>query len=206
MIRRTLINGEENTPSTDLVKSIDDKNVVIYVNAFTEDSAKNFYNEFSKAVKARQQVIPIVIDSYGGYVDSLISMMDIIESSSVPVATIATGKAMSCGSILLSCGKDGMRYIAPSARVMIHHVSRATWGKVPDMKVDVEESERIQELIFSKMAKNCGKQPKYFLDQLKERGNIDWYLTPEECVKHNVVNHIKLPEFRTKVTIETILV
>lgn len=206
MLTKTVINGEESNQSSDIIKTIDDKIIIIYVNSFTEESAKNFYNEFNKASKSKQQIIPILIDSYGGAVDALVSMMDIVESSTIPVATICLGKAMSAGAFLLSCGKEGMRYIAPSARVMIHHITSFSWDKFPEMKVKVEETERLQELIFRKMARNCGKNSGYFLDELKVRGNTDWYLSPEECLKHNIVNHIKIPQLKTEISIKNVLV
>lgn len=189
----------------DLSKVMDDTSITLYVNSFTEESAKQFYLDFNKALRHDQTLIPILIDSYGGYVDSLLFMMDLIESSPVPVATFAVGKAMSCGSILLTCGTPGMRFIAPTARVMIHNVSSATWGKHHDMAVDVKETERLQQVAFHKMAKNCGKPKNYFLDQLKKKGNTDWFLTPEDAKKHGLVNHVKVPIFSTNIIVQNII-
>ena len=76
-----------------------------------------------------QKVIPVVIDSYGGQVYSLMSMIAAIESAELPVATIVEGKAMSCGAVLLSFGEQGMRFADPHATVMIHDVSSGGYGK-----------------------------------------------------------------------------
>jgi ATP-dependent Clp protease protease subunit len=187
--------------SRSVVDYIESKIVSIYVNEFTEVSAKSFADSMMAAQKTEQKIIPVYIDSYGGACDALIVMMDLIEASKVPVATIAMGKAMSCGSVLLTCGAEGMRFIAPTARVMVHHVSSMVWGNVADLKVAVEETDRLQQVIFTKMAKNCQKPDNYFLDILKEKGNIEWFLTSQECFKHNVVNHVKLPTLKTEVTV-----
>ena len=195
---------ENGTPTAcaSIIKDfVETKMVSVYVNSFNEVAAKEFYTNFTAALKTGQSVIPVYIDSYGGYVDSVILMMDLIESSTVPVATIAMGKAMSCGSVLLSCGTEGMRFVAPTSRVMIHHMASTQEGKIPEIKVSYEESERLQKLMFAKMAQHCGKPDSYFLDILKEKGNTDWYLTPEECVSHNLANHVRLPRLYTDVII-----
>ncbi len=172
---------------------------VITVNAFTEVSAKEFRKEFNDAIATGQKVIPIEIDSYGGQVYALTSMMETIAASPVPVATIATGKAMSCGAMLLSCGTEGMRYIRPYSTVMIHEVSSFAFGKLEEIKADVKEAARLNKFLFREMAKNCGKNRNYFIDIVAERKNADWFLDAEDVVKHNLAN--KIGSFSMKVTI-----
>ena len=203
-IHKKVNNGEAEFLE-ELLKTIEESSGVIYVNEFSELASKQFYTDFNKAIKGRQTLIPILIDSYGGAVDSLLFMMDLIESSPVPVATFAMGKAMSCGSILLTCGTDGMRFIAPSARVMIHNVSAGAIGKQPEIENYAEEVKRMQFLAFQKMAKNCGKKKDYFLNLMKKRGYTDWYLTPYECKKYGLINHIRVPTFSTNIVIQNVI-
>jgi len=185
----------------ELKKKIQEKSLIVYVNHFTEASAKDFYTHFSKAHESGQSIIPIVIDSYGGAVDSLISMIDVIKSSEKPVATVCMGKAMSCGSVLLSCGNEGMRYMAPNSRVMIHNVASMAIGKTEHLKRTVQETERIEKVIFDIMDQNCGQRRGFFKDKIKD--NLDLYLTAHECKKYNLINHIRVPKFNTKITVET---
>ena len=74
--------------------------IIVKVNKFTEDSSKKFHQEMAAAHNSGQKVIPIVIDSYGGQVYSLMSMISAIQAAELPVATIVEGKAMSCGAVL----------------------------------------------------------------------------------------------------------
>jgi chlorite dismutase len=52
------------------------------------------------------------------------------------------------------------------------------------------------------MAKNCGKPEDYFLKIIHEKGHTDWYLTPKEAKKHNLVNHIKVPSYQCDVVVQ----
>jgi ATP-dependent Clp endopeptidase proteolytic subunit ClpP len=177
-------------------KFIDDLPVVLRVRRFDETTAKEFSSLISKAQNTGQPVIPIIIDSYGGQVYSLLSMISDIKHSRIPVATIVQGKAMSCGAILFSCGADGMRYMDPDATVMIHDVSSMEYGKVEEIKASAEETERLNKKIYHIMAENCGHHKDYFLDIVHERGHADWFLEADECKKHNLANHLHVPEFK----------
>jgi len=176
--------------------------ITITVNEFTTESAAKFRGMVALAVHTGQTVIPVVIDSYGGEVYSLISMLDTIDACPVPVATFATGKAMSCGAVLLTAGAPGLRFVGPSACVMIHEVASGAKGKIEEIKADVQESERLNKMIFGRMAKNCKRNETYFQDIIHEKNHADWYLTAEDALKHGVVDHIKVPSFKVAIKVE----
>ena len=178
------------------------KVAVVYVNDFTEESVREFYGSMIKAQSSDQPVIPIVIDSYGGQVDALTSMIDIVRSMKKPVATIVLGKAMSCGAILFSCGTQGYRFIGPNARLMIHDVSSFAFGKTSEVASRAEEQKRIQKWATDTLDTNCGKQTGYFEGLIKEKDRADWFLTPEECVQHGLANKIGVPSMEYKVKYE----
>jgi ATP-dependent Clp protease protease subunit len=177
-------------------KLVDDLPVVIRVNKFDEASAKTFSALMSKAQSTGQPIVPVVIDSYGGQVYSLMSMISDIQHSKIPVATIVQGKAMSCGAILFSFGAKGKRYMDPDATLMIHDVSSMAWGKVEEVKVSAEETERLNQKIYHMMAENCGQHEEYFLEIVHEKGHADWFLDAKECKKHKLASHLRVPEMK----------
>jgi ATP-dependent protease ClpP protease subunit len=93
--------------------------------------------------------------------------------------------------------------MAPDATLMIHEASTGTWGKNQEVQSDAKELERLNRIIFRLLASNCGKDPDYFLDLMyKGKRNADWYLTAMDAKKHNLANHIKIPEFKTRIKVE----
>jgi ATP-dependent Clp protease protease subunit len=173
---------------------------IVMVNRFDEVSAKQFYTDMSEAENSDQNIIPIVIDSYGGAVYSLLAMIDCIRSSKKKIATISLSKSMSCGAVLLTCGDEGLRFASPSATILIHDVSSWTYGKVLDLKVDAKETSRLNTKIYGIMNKNTGHKAKYFQNIVQEKGHADWYITPEEAKSHNIVNHVRIPRFNIKLS------
>ena len=176
--------------------------VVIRVNKFDEKAAEDFSKQMARAQNTGQPVVPVIIDSYGGQVYSLMSMISDIQHSRLQVATIVQGKAMSCGAILFSFGLEGMRYMDPDATVMIHDVSSMGWGKVEEIKAEAKEVERLNQKIYRMMAKNCGHHEEYFLDIVHEKGHADWFLDAKEAKRHKLANKLKVPEMKIGVKVE----
>ena len=181
---------------------IDDLPVVIRVRKFDEAAAKEFSTQMTKAQNTGQPVVPVIIDSYGGQVYSLMSMISDIKHSRIAVATIVQGKAMSCGAILFSFGKEGMRFMDPDATLMIHDVSSMNWGKVEEIKSSAEETERLNQKVYKMMAKNCGHHEDYFLDIIHEKGHADWFLEADEGLKHNLTNHTHIPTLKIEARVK----
>ena len=176
--------------------------VIIRVNKFDEESAKDFASQIALAHNTGQKVIPIIIDSYGGQVYSLMSMIASIKSASLPIATIVEGKAMSCGAILFSFGEEGMRYVDPDATIMIHDVSSGMWGKVEEIKASAAEVERLNKKVYTMMARNCGQSDDYFIEEVHKRGRADWYLDAKETKKIKLANHMRIPKMTINVNLD----
>lgn len=166
----------------------------IWVTNFTTESAQEF-RERLKEISAEDQTKPIIvyIDSYGGQVDAMASMIATMDEIPNPIITSAFGKAMSCGAILLSHGD--IRFCDPHARIMVHRVSAATWGDTDDMKNDVEEIARINRYWLGFLAANSNMAGGY--DELeslmKSKDGRDRYLTAEEAQHMGLVDVVGRP-------------
>lgn len=177
-----------------------DPPVVVLVQEFDEKSVKEFREQMEKAHHTGQPVIPIVIDSFGGGVYACLDMIGHVQKATLPVYTIITGKAMSAGAILFSMGEK--RYMAEHATLMIHDASTFAFGKTEEIKSDSAEIERLNNLIFKLMAKNCGQDEKYFLDIVHQKGHADWYLNVKDAKKHKLCTHVGIPELTMKISVQ----
>jgi len=175
--------------------------IIIRVNKFDEESAKKFVGEMASAHNTGQKVIPVVIDSYGGEVYSLMAMISSIRDAELPVATIVQGKAMSCGAVLFTFGDEGLRFMDPNATLMIHDVSSMEWGKVEELKASTKETERLNEKVYTMMARNCGKKDDYFLKIVDKKRHADWFLDADEAKKHKLTNQLRIPTMKISIDI-----
>ena len=165
----------------------------ILVNEFTEESVRDFKVQFDELRQMKLPVIPIYIDSLGGEVYSLLAMLDIIEYNDIPVSTIAIGKAMSAGAVLLASGYPGLRFMGQHSTVMIHDISAFVHGKISDLKSDIKEIERLDDLTYSILDRSCGKADDYFKKLVRKTQNGSVYIDAEQAKKYNIIDHIGVP-------------
>jgi ATP-dependent Clp protease protease subunit len=172
----------------------------IFITDFNDSATISFYQTFLKLHSdPNVKVIPIVISSYGGQVHSLLAMLDIMKTSTKPVSTIALGKAMSCGAVLLSAGTRGYRFASEHTDIMIHEVSTREFGKISDIENGTKSTIHLNKLLFRILQANSTlKDANYLLKKMKSAGNVDWYLTAREYRKMGLIDHVAVPNL-TKV-------
>ena len=167
----------------------------IWVTQFTEKSALQFRQQVLEASEAEgpDKPITIYIDSYGGYVDSLASMLETLDEVPNPIITVAAGKSMSCGAILLSHGD--YRFCGRYARVMVHEVSSVVWGNTRTIKNDANETIRLNRKFMELLARNCGmKGYEELKAHFKDKDADELWMGPEEALKFGIVDHIGMPK------------
>lgn len=174
----------------------------IWVTEFNTESAKQFTTDINEAHSTGQTVIPVVVDSFGGDVYSLLSMIADISAAELPVATIARSKAMSAGSFLTAAGTPGYRYADPECTFMIHEVGSATWGKVVDLRADTAEAQRLNRRLFDMLDRQCDQAPGYFAEQVHNNGHADLYWTANQARRHRLIDHVRIPKFTVDVHCE----
>lgn len=188
------------------IKEFLDLPISITINDFNESSVKKMTIGISKAQQTRQEILPILIDSYGGDAYALMSMISLLESYEYPVATIVAGKAQSCGAILFAMGTPGYRFMSPHAVLMLHQVSSFLEGKVNETASGQKESERLNDLAYELMAKQCGKPKDYFTELMFSKGNADLFLNAKEAKKHKICDHIRIPSLKTTISVKIELI
>lgn len=130
--------------------------------------------------------IQFFINSPGGYVTDGFAIYDTIQSLNSPVSTICTGLAASMGSILLSVGTKGKRFIQPHAKVMIHQPSGGARGQASNIEIQANEILKTKELSARILADNCGQD----FDRVMKDFNRDYWMDADESLKYGIVDGI----------------
>ncbi|MBI1781522.1 MAG: ATP-dependent Clp protease proteolytic subunit [Sphingobacteriales bacterium] len=130
--------------------------------------------------------ITFYINSPGGIVTSGMVMYDTMQMIKSPVSTVCMGMAASMGSILLSGGKKGRRFIFPNGEVMIHQPSGGGRGTSADLEIMAEQVKKTKELGAKILADNCGKT----VDQIMKDFDRDYWMDAKESVAYGIVDKI----------------
>jgi ATP-dependent Clp protease protease subunit len=133
---------------------------------------------------APNKEIQLIVNSQGGYVTSGFAIYDTMKSISSPISTVCSGLAASMGSIILSAGTKGRRFILPNARVMIHQPSGGAGGPASDIEIQMDEIIKTKRLGAEILAANCGQT----VDKIMKDFNRDYWMSADESVNYGIVD------------------
>ncbi len=151
-----------------------------------DKSARHIVDRLMYLDSLKHSEIKFYINSPGGYVTSGFSIYDTIREIKSPVSTICTGLAASMGSILLSAGEKGRRFIQPHARVMIHQPSGGGRGVASDIEITAQEIIKTKELSARILAENSGQT----FEKIMKDFNRDHWMGAEESLAYGIVDEI----------------
>ena len=145
--------------------------------------------------------VTFYINSFGGVVEALLALYDIIQMIEAPVSTICFGEASSAAAILLAAGSKGLRFATPNAQIMIHQVQiQGLEGSGSDIANETRRIKVLKKQLTEILARHCG-QPyrKVYRDC-----EADKYLSATEAKDYglidNIINFSKpIPDLVTRV-------
>ncbi len=132
--------------------------------------------------------IRFFINSPGGIVTSGMVIYDTMKMIKSPVSTICMGLAASMGSILLSGGVKGKRFIYPHGEVMIHQpsIGGSLQGVSADLEIQAVQMRKVKEIGAKILAENCDKT----MEQILKDFDRDYWMDADEAVKYGIVDKI----------------
>ncbi len=130
--------------------------------------------------------IYIYVNSPGGSVTAGLSIVDTMNHIKPDVATVCVGMAASMGSIILSQGQKGKRFILPNAEVMIHQPWGGAQGQASDIEITAKHIVKTKNRLNNMLA----KATKQSLKQIEKDTDRDFFMDAEESVAYGIVDKI----------------
>ncbi|MDB5223640.1 MAG: ATP-dependent Clp protease proteolytic subunit [Chitinophagaceae bacterium] len=167
-------------------KFIEQRKIFLW-GAVDDKSAKDITNRllYLEAMDPGKE-IKFYINSPGGIITSGMVIYDTMQMISSPVSTICMGMAASMGSILLSGGKKGKRFIYPHGEVMIHQPSGGGQGTSADLEIMAIQILKAKQLGAKILADNCGQT----YDKVMEDFDRDYWMDAKESMAYGIVDKI----------------
>jgi len=130
--------------------------------------------------------ITMYINSPGGSVVSMWSIIDTMNLIKPKVSTICLGLAASAASVILANGEKGKRAILPHAEVMIHQPLGGVQGQASDIIITAEHILRSKNELTKFLAQKTG-QP---IDKMEKDMDRDFYMSAQESLEYGIVDKI----------------
>lgn len=134
----------------------------------------------------KREPIKIYINSYGGSVYDMWSLIDIILNAKSPIYTYCTGYAMSAAFQIFLAGSK--RFATKHTAFMYHQISCWRQGKYQDLVEDRKRMDFLQKTIEEYVIDRT-KLTKAELDDIRERKK-DFFINPQNALKWGIIDEI----------------
>lgn len=163
---------------------------IIFLGSEINEDVANIINAqllYLNSITDKDEDIKMFINSPGGSCIDGLAIYDVMNFIDPDVSTYCMGMCASMGSILVSSGAKGKRYILPNGEVMIHQVSSGT-GRVQnaDLQIAATQSQKMQNKLYSILSINTGKS----FEEIEKDADRDHWFTAQEAVDYGLVDKI----------------
>jgi ATP-dependent Clp protease protease subunit len=142
--------------------------------------------------------LTFLINSEGGHVNDGFAIIDVMDTSRLPVQTVGTGLIASMALLILAAGHKGTRTITKNTEIMAHQWIGGMEGKFHELMAVTNEHIRVKALFIQHFLRHSSMNEKQINDVLFAPS--DRWLTPQECKKFGLCDHVTqfldIPEIR----------
>lgn len=132
--------------------------------------------------------LTMFFNTCGGECSEGFAVIDLMETSRLPIATVGIGQISSMGVLLLSAGTPGMRTITKNSEVMAHQFAGYFSGKQHELIATQHAYQLLEKRFFRHFLRHSLMTEKQIRSVLFAPS--DRYLTPAECKKFGLVDRV----------------
>jgi ATP-dependent Clp protease protease subunit len=130
--------------------------------------------------------ITVYVNSPGGSVTAGLAIYDTIQYVKPQVSTICIGQASSMGAVLLAAGSKGKRFALPNARIMIHQPLGGARGQARDLKIQVAEMTRLEQVLYEILSKATGHP----VERIAQDCDRDNFMSASEAKQYGLIDEV----------------
>ena len=186
--------ADDNAVWHPFIRKLAEKRTIFLYNSIDAGIAKNIIPAILYLDgQSSEDPIKIYINSDGGDIVDLFAIYDVLQMVKSPIQTVCVGRAYSSAALILASGTKGMRYISPTANIMIHHLQvESLNGSKTQVDIEIEQLERDNKIWLELLARHTGQT----FSQINEDCANDKYMSPKEAVSYGIVDKIIKPATR----------
>ena len=118
---------------------------------------------------------------------SVYDLMQVVKANR-DIATFGYGRVYSAAVLLLAAGTAGKRYIAKTARMMIHHCSSNAGGTHPDIRANFDELKKVEDMMVEALAEHSALSVGEIYNIMSR--NTDEFFSAEDALEMGIVDKI----------------
>jgi len=159
---------------------------VVFLRGTIQDSVADDVAAQLLALDARsEEDITLVIDSPGGDVTGIFTIVDTMQTLRSTVHTRCVGLAASAAAVVLATG-TGTRSATPNSRILLHQPHGGISGQAKDIEIQAREIAYLRQRLEEILAERT-KQP---IAKIRADTDRDYWLTAEAAKEYGVIDEV----------------
>lgn len=139
-------------------------------------------------VKRKKKELILMICSSGGNLQEAFALIDVMNSSVVPIKTVGLGSIASCGLLIFMSGSVGRRVLTSNTSILSHQFSWHTEGKAHELFATIKEMELTHRRMIDLYKKCTGADDSTIKDYLLPAQDI--WLSAQDALKLHICDQI----------------
>lgn len=168
-----------------------DRGIVLLTGGIDVEMAARIYGEIiAYNTEEKVEQIQMIINSQGGEVSAGFSIIDMMESSRIPVHTFGTGEIASMGLMVFMAGARGKRMITPRTSILSHRFSDRTGGNHSQLVACRKEQDMTHDRIVNHYLQCTSVKTRKGLERTLLK-TVDTWLSPMEALKYGITDIVQ---------------
>ncbi len=138
--------------------------------------------------KRKKKELLLMVNSDGGNLGDAFALIDVMNSSTIPVKTVGLGSIASAGLCIFLAGAKGRRVLTPNTSIMSHQFSWGSQGKAHELFATMKEFELTHQRMINLYKKTTGLDDETIKKVLLPPQDV--YLSAEEALEYNICDHV----------------
>lgn len=138
--------------------------------------------------KRRRKELLLIINSDGGNLSDAFALIDVMNSSTVPIKTVGVGSIASSGLCIFISGTAGRRVLTPNTSILSHQFSWSSQGKAHELFATVKEFELTQQRMVD-LYRRCTALDDEAIKRILLPPQ-DVYLSAQEALEYRICDHV----------------
>jgi ATP-dependent Clp protease protease subunit len=187
------ITKESDLDFKDPAQALQDNGMMVLMGEIENDSVQPIVEWIlheNHVRKKKQKELLLMICSEGGDLSCAFALIDVMQSSSIPIKTVGLGQVGSAGLCIFIAGSPGRRILTPNTSILSHQFSWESSGKVHELFATVREFELTQQRMIE-LYKTCTGLDDATIQKVLLPPQ-DVYLSAAEAVKYNICDHVSV--------------
>lgn len=178
-------------------ESINNSGMYVLMDEIDQDSIKpviEWILHENHVVKKKKKELLLMICSEGGLLHSAFALIDVMNSSKIPIKTVGLGLIASCGLLIFMNGTIGRRILTPNTSILSHQFSWYNEGKEHELFATIKEYDLTKQRMLAHY-RRCTKQTDEIIKEYLLPAQDKW-LSSEEALNLNICDTVV--DFTTK--------